>query len=466
MKRFKRTTLITAGCFSVLAGLGLSRKIYFEPALWSLVFLPALVLVRRKNIISLVMVVVLGLSIGLWRGSIYMQKLAALKYLSSQKVIIEATANSDAVYAARSQLEFTASDIKLLEPSQQHLTGSFKISGFGVPMVYRGDRVHVAGKVFPMRGQNQARMAYAQLQVIGIGNQWYNKLSRTFSTGMENALPEPQASFGLGLLIGQRTNLPQNRVTQLTMVGLIHIVAVSGYNLTILVRGAQRLKLNSKYQKTLLSLILITTFIFITGFSASIVRAAIVSSLSLWAWYLSFLAFFGVLIISPLIVARLFSKQPKLLSLVLIETLCAEIMTLPLIMMVFGQMSVIGLLANLLVVPLIPWAMLLASLAAVAGAAVPELAGWAAWPAQMILTYILDIVHLLSQIPSIFLHITISPTLMISFYMLIIALVIIGYHKLKNKKVVLERSFKYPLRSVKIIWNNPSSWLGCAARHG
>lgn len=403
-----------------------------------------------------------------------MQKLSELKVLTNQKVTVEVTAKSDAVYGKKSQLEFTASGAKLIKPQQLKLAGSFKISGFGTPMVYRGDRLRVSGKIFPMRGQNQARIAYAQLQVIGAGNQWYDKLSRTFSTGMENALPEPQASFGLGLLIGQRTNLPQNLVTQLTMVGLVHIVAVSGYNLTILVRGAQRLKLNSKYQKTLLSLILILSFIFVTGFSASIVRAAIVSILSLWSWYygrrmrpvlliaftaaltglvnpfyiwsdigwyLSFLAFFGVLIISPLVVNRIFSKPPKLLSLVLVETLCAEVMTLPLIMMIFGQMSLIGLLANLLIVPLIPWAMLLSALAAISGAVMPELAGWTAWPAHMLLTYMLDIIHLLAGIPAIFLHVSISPTTMISAYLLIATTVVIGHRKLKNKKLMLKQSF-------------------------
>ena len=127
---------------------------------------------------------------------------------------------------------------------------------------------------------------------------------------------------------------------------------------------------------------------------------------------------------------------------VLIETLCAEIMTIPLIMMVFGQMSLIGLLANLLVVPLIPWAMLLSSVTAFAGAIIPEFAGWFAWPAHMLLTYMLDIVHMLASIPSIFLHISINPTLMISDYVLIAVLVLISHRRLKNKKLILKQSFK------------------------
>ena len=397
-----------------------------------------------------------------------MQKLGQLKDLTAQKVTVEVTAKSDAVYSNKSQLEFTAGDALQTEPIKQNLAGTFKVSGFGVPMVYRGDRVVVSGKIFPTRGANQATIAYAELQVIGIGNQWINKISRIFTTGMENALPEPQASFGLGLLIGQRTNLPQTIILELTMVGLIHIVAVSGYNLTIITRGIQRLKINSKYQKTVISLCLILGFILVTGFSASIVRAAVVSILGLWAWYygrglrpiviiafaaaltglfnpfyvwgdlgwyLSFLAFFGVLIISPLVVGRLFSKPPRLLTLVVIETLCAEVMTLPLIMMTFGQMSLISLVANLLVVPLIPAAMLLSSVAAAAGALVPQLSGWLAWPANLLLTYILDVVHLLAQVPYSFIRLSISPSLMIGFYIVIVSVIAVGHKKLKDKQI-------------------------------
>jgi competence protein ComEC len=464
--RYRRTTLITASCLAILAGLGLSRKISLDLDWWLILFAPILLLLRAKNHISLVVAILLGLSFGMWRGGIYMERLAELKALSSRNVTIQVTAKTDAVYGKKSQIEFTASDIQLLEPQSQPLAGSAKISGFGVPMVYRGDRVQVSGKLYPMRGSNQARIAYAQLKIVGIGNSWFDRLTRTFSTGMENALPEPHASFGLGLLVGQRTNLPADIVNQLTMVGLVHIVAVSGYNLTILVRSTQRLKLRSKYQRTLLSLGLIISFILVTGFSASIVRAAVVSILSLWAWYygrnikpvliiifaaaltalfnpfyiwsdigwyLSFLAFFGVLVIAPLIVQHFFRKTPQILTLVLIETLSAEIMTLPLIMMVFGQMSLVALLANLLVVPLIPAAMLLSAIAAAAGAAIPQFAGWFALPARLLLTYILDLIHMLSSIPRVFIHLTINPTLMISLYVLVIALVAILHKRLKNK---------------------------------
>ena len=415
-------------------------------------------------------VILLGLGFGLWRGSIYMQKLSELKSLTGQNITIKATATSDAVYAAATQLEFTAGQVQL-QPNHKPLAGSFKVSGFGEAMVYRGDRLQISGKLYPTRGANQARISYAQLKRTGLDNSWINRFTRRFSAGMQSALPEPNASFGMGLLIGQRSTLSQDIINQLTMVGLLHIVAVSGYNLTILVRASAKLKLRSKYQKLVLSLALIGFFILMTGFSASIVRAAIVSILSLWAWYygrkirpvlilaftaaltalfnpfyiwgdpgwyLSFLAFFGVLIISPIAVSKLFRRPPKIIIGVAMDTLAAEVMTLPLIMAMFGQLSLVGLVTNVLIVPLIPFAMLLSAVAAATGMWLTPVAGWVAWPANLLLTYTLDIVHLFAAIPSIFLHRTISTPSMLYFYGLVL-LVFAAAHKhhqlnLGNKK--------------------------------
>jgi len=466
MRRYNRTTLIAVGCLAALAGVGLARKIQFSPSEWTLLFWPALLLLKRKTTLSLILVIILGLGVGLWRGGQYEKKLDDLNALAVRQVTVQVTATSDSVYANKSQLQFTANKVQLLDPEQKPLAGTFKISGFGVHMVYRGDVLSVSGKLYPTRGSNQATIAYAHLSQIAAGHDLFGDISRRFSTGMQNALPEPLASFGMGLLIGQRTNMPVNITNQLIAVGLVHIVAVSGYNLTILVRGVARIRLGSKYQKLIISLGLIVSFILITGFSASIVRAALVSALSLWAafygrrikpmvlisfaaaftgllnpfyvwgdmsWYLSFLAFFGILVIAPIIQARLFRRQPKLITSVLLETLSAELMTLPLIVMSFNQLSIISLVANLLIVPLVPLAMLLSALAAAAGALIPQLAGWIAWPAVTLLTYMLDIIHLLAAIPSVLLHTSISPSLMFLAYAILLATVLTMRHRAKIK---------------------------------
>jgi competence protein ComEC len=87
---------------------------------------------------------------------------------------------------------------------------------------------------------------------------------------------------------------------------------------------------------------------------------------------------------------------------VALESLCAELLTLPYILHIFGQMSFVGLVANVLVAALVPIAMLVCLAAGLAGMLVPAVAGWLAWPARILLTYMLDIADALSRIPHIF----------------------------------------------------------------
>lgn len=450
----RRTSLIIVGCIGVLLGLGLSRKLPFS----ELYFLPAVTLLPlslKRQSLRVILAIALGMSLGWWRGSIFMQKLAVLQSYSTKSVTVQMTAATDAIYAQKSQLEFDGNKVVMISPHHQPLAGTFKVSGFGPAMVYKGDRVVVSAKLYPMRGARQARMAYAKLEITGHSASWQDGLRRRFAAGMQNALPDAEASLGLGLLIGQRSTLSSNVVLDLTAVGLVHIVAVSGYNVTILARAVPRLKISrSKFQQLALSLILIGGFVLVTGFSASIVRAAIVSLLSLWAWYygrkirplllifftaaitalynpfyiwsdlgwyLSFLAFFGVLVMAPLFASRITKlKNPGALVMLLLETFSAELATLPLILSVFGQLSLVSVLANALIVPLVPLAMLLAAFAAAAGALIPFLAGWIAWPAKLLLTYMLDVIHLLASLPYSSVVVNISTADMVGLYALVL----------------------------------------------
>src|SRR5690606_14657561 len=107
-------------------------------------------------------------------------------------------------------------------------------------------------------------------------------------------------------------------------------------------------------------------------------------------WYLSFLAFYGVMEVSPTITARFRNgKELPAPATVALESLAAEATTLPYVLYKFGQMSFIGLAANVLVTTAVPLAMLLGAIAGVAGMVASPLAGWVSWPAKIILTYML-----------------------------------------------------------------------------
>jgi competence protein ComEC len=116
-------------------------------------------------------------------------------------------------------------------------------------------------------------------------------------------------------------------------------------------------------------------------------------------WYLSFFAFAGVMVIGPLIGRMLWgAREPRPLVSVVLETVSAEMMTLPIILTVFGYAPLVGLLSNVLVGPFIPLAMLLTTVAGVAGWILPSLSGWVGAPGQLLLWYVVSIVHALASL--------------------------------------------------------------------
>lgn len=452
----------------------LARQTGLDDARWLLLLVPlAAASLRRHNVVTLLCLALLFFGVGWWRGSVYMGKLAVHRSLQYQKVVLVGRATEDAVYGQRSQLEFGLADARIVAPKQTPLVGGLTIRGFGEVMVYRGDVVQVTGKLYPTRGNNLASIGFADLRVLQRDNSWINDLRRKFAAGMQSALPEPVASFGLGLLIGQRSTLPQDTADQLRHVGLTHIIAVSGYNLTIIVMACRRLLAGrSKFQATFACLALIALFLLLTGTSPPIVRAGIISVLSigawyygrnikplvlvlvaaamtvlanplyLWgnvSWYLSFLAFFGVLVLGPLITKRFMGDtEPGALVGILIESICASLMVLPYVLFVFGQVSLVSLPANLLVIPFIPLAMLLALTAGVAGMVLPALAGWLAWPANGLMTYMLDVANLLSRIPHAFIqNIGFSLAYMVVSYAVIGLLCLVLWNKTKKKRGII-----------------------------
>jgi len=453
-------------CLSILGGVGLARFGFMPGMVWcGVASLFLLMTWRRRTFVSLAFVVLFGLSLGGWRGSIYMDKLAAYGPWQYQKITISAIASDDAVYDKHKQLAFNAKNIVM--PDGQQLTGQIQVSGFGENAVFQGDEVLVTGKLYPGYGAYQGRMSFAALRVTARHPSLVSDIRRRFTAGMQSALPEPLAPFAMGLLVGQRATLPDDIKQDLLMVGLTHIIAVSGYNLTIILHASRHLLAKrSKRLSTLLSFGLIGVFLLLAGASASIVRAAIVSMLSIvtgyygramkplnllalvaaitaWAnpfyiwsdlsWYLSFLAFYGVMIVSPLLQARRPGQwHQSLIGGVALESICAEAMSLPFVLYIFGQMSLIGLPANVLVVTLVPLAMLLSLIAGLAGMLGGALAGWLAWPAAVLLNYMLDIAHLMSHIPHVFIqNRSLSLAAMLGLYGLIMLVTFMLWHKTK-----------------------------------
>ncbi|MNH20687.1 Competence protein [compost metagenome] len=178
---------------------------------------------------------------------------------------------------------------------------------------------------------------------------------------------------------------------------------------------------------------MIVSFIAITGASPSMTRAGLVAGLSLLAWYygrkfhplillvlvaavtvlispsfawgdlgwqLSFAAFAGVMIVAPLAQRYFFgARKPGTIRQILGETVAAQLVTLPILVLAFGQFSNVAVVANLLVLPLVPLAMLLTFIAGITGLILPSVAGLVGAPAQWLLQYMIGVAEYLSKLP-------------------------------------------------------------------
>ena len=367
--------------------------------------------------------------IGLARSQPVLQDHQVLQAHHDQKVGILATVTTDPVYHRSGQFEFYADQLKI---NQRPLTATLKVRSY-VNQVQRGDRIYIEGVLRDGFAFWQGSMYYAKTEVINSDTSLIHGFRARFIANVYSAMPDPEASLGLGFLIGIRSLLPDDLVEQLSITGLTHIVAVSGYNLTILVSISRRILARfSRFQSLFFSSLLLIGFITITGLSPSILRATVVSGMSLLAWYygkrvnpwllllysssisaflrpayvwydigwyLSLLAFMGVLVLAPAVQRRLYKeKQPKLVAQIMLETTSAQIMTMPIIMYVFGQVSLIALLANLVVLPFIPLTMLLTFLVGLAYFVWFKLAWLFMWPAYVVLSFITSSIGFMAQI--------------------------------------------------------------------
>lgn len=117
------------------------------------------------------------------------------------KTTIVGRALEDASYSYNGQLETTV-DVETV--NNQPISGKITVRGHTLPAIYRHDGIEATGKLYPTKGGKQGTMSYADMTVVSHSKSFIEDLRRNFIVGMENAVPEPAASFGVGLLVGQK----------------------------------------------------------------------------------------------------------------------------------------------------------------------------------------------------------------------------------------------------------------------
>ena len=262
----------------------------------------------------------------------------------------------------------------------------------------------------------------------------------SFTSVINRLLPEPQASVLNGILFGVRGNIPKSYYQALIDTGTLHIIALSGMNITILINLTARLTLFlGRKTSSLLTVGLIVLFVWFAGASPTIVRAGIMGSLSLVAVYFGrrYFALLALILTSIIMLIFDFSLVKNLsfqlsflatLGLILANnrgerqnkfslggkgwgrvfwpikenfrlTLWAQLFTMPVILHNFHRISIISPAANLAIEWSIQPIMVLGFITAISGWIWKPLGiipGWLVW---VPLTYLIYIVEWLAKIP-------------------------------------------------------------------
>lgn len=312
------------------------------------------------------------------------------------------------------------------------VTGTLYVTLSSQADLERSDFVFLQGKLSGGFGTFVGKISRAKLlqfertttgDIFAKFKQWFAKRIREY-------LPSPEANLGLGYLMGMKTGLPEDFAEALQAVGMTHVVVASGAHLAILVGAAKKLfgKL-SKFAGLLAALLLIFVFVMIVGFTPSMTRAALVASLSLLVgyvgrkftpfrligfvamltllfeptfflnlgWQLSFASFFGILVVAPRLTASFYGgKTPPWLASMLITSISTSLICAPILIYNFGSLSLLSLIANLIILPTLPYAMLLMMLTGVFGF-IPFLATIIARPTLWLLDLHIFIINFLSE---------------------------------------------------------------------
>lgn len=350
---------------------------------------------------------------------------SALRESVGQRIQVEGTVVGEPERSARSQRVLVAVGI-----AEEKIL----LTARPFPAYRYGDRIRAAGRLerpenfsedfdyaaFLAKDDIFSTMSFPEVEIVARdqGRTLHRILfhiKSAFADALERHLPEPHAAFMAGLLLGERQSFPTELSARLRVTGTSHLVALSGYNITIV---------GDALLKTLMFVFIPLTWAFwlaaagivgftlLTGAAASVVRAALMGILVLVArragrryhiqnalclaaaamllhnpkilrfdvgFQLSFLATLGLVYGAP-VVERWYERAklrfippardaglirdvrdaPRhehrrfFLRDVLIATLSAQLAVLPLLVLRFGQLSLVSPFANLAILPLIP----------------------------------------------------------------------------------------------------------------
>jgi competence protein ComEC len=268
---------------------------------------------------------------------------------------------------------------------------------------------------------------------------------RRAQESIAGVLSEPQAGLLTGILLGVESGIPEDLMADFSATGTTHLIAISGFNITIIggIFAGLAQGLFDRRRAMLIGIVGVVIYTLLVGASPAVVRAALMGLLYLFGRYigrpsyapvslgaaavaltawnphvlwdlgflLSFAATAGLMLYTEPLARTVESalgrvtsaeraeRMVNLVSEVFLVTVAAQITTIPILLVAFGQLSLITLLSNILVLPFQPYLMISGGIATLLGLIRQPLGQPVAWVVWVFLTYTIEMVRWTADIP-------------------------------------------------------------------
>lgn len=282
---------------------------------------------------------------------------------------------------------------------------------------------------------------------------------------IDRSFPSPYSELLLGMTIGidKLVNVP-NFKNALKKTGTIHVVVVSGFNISLVFSSILML-LGSKYELKNLLISQFFTFLYalLSGFEPPVIRALIMGSILSWGAYfgrgvetllvlltsgafmvalnplylfnlsfiLSFTATLSLILFSPLI-SQWFSKGSFLLIEDFVSSLSAQILVWPIISHSFGSVSLMSVFVNSLILWTVPLTTILGSVFLLVSFCNEFLGSLFLIPLYILMKIFIEVVMAFSNLNIGFIEFKLSSTFIIVYYCIVGVFLLYGY---KNKTI-------------------------------
>lgn len=346
------------------------------------------------------------------------------------------------------------------EFNNQEIPGTIYVQLARAPDLERSDVVTLQGKLGTGFGVFVASMFRPELLKIERADPGdiFARLKNWFANLIKEHVSSPAAELGLGYLMGMNGGLSDQFSEALRAVGMTHVIVASGTHLGILASITKKIfgKI-SRFAAVFFSLLMVMSFVLVVGFTPSMTRAALVAILTLlmsyigrrftpWrllslvaaitllispmyffnlGWQLSFSSFLGIMIVAPRMTKMFYGgKSPPWLASMILASLATCLTCAPLLIFNFGSISLLSFVANLIILPTLPYAMLLVFLTGVTSFW-PALANLVGYFATGMLNFHIAVVEFLSEKTMLIIELESGDARIFLLYIMVILLLLI-----------------------------------------